>query len=401
MRFQLAPAEGVPDFLDLPWSRPLEEWRSERLVDVVRGVGRHVVRFVAYGSSIYALKEEPEQLARREYRLLRALGDSSVPVVEAIGVVSDRSGLESVLVTRHLDFSLPYRALFSGRALPNLRDGLLDALAELLVRLHLAGFFWGDCSLSNTLFRRDAGALSAYLVDAETGELQPALTDGQRGYDLDIAEENLAGELLDVLAEGRLPSGLDPAETASEVRRRYEALWTELMREELIAPGERHRIAERLDRLHELGYDTDELELVEAEGGFRLRLSPRVVEPGYHARRLHDLTGLHVQEKQARRLLDDLLAFREEEERAAGRPLPDSAVAYRWLSEIYEPALAAIPAELRGKLEQAEIYHELLEHRWFLSEELARCASMEETIASYVERRLVHAPHERLLRPER
>lgn len=51
-------------------------------------------------------------------------------------------------------------------SLERYRDHLLDAISGLLVQLHLAGTFWGDCSLSNTLFRRDAGALQAYLVDA-------------------------------------------------------------------------------------------------------------------------------------------------------------------------------------------------------------------------------------------
>ena len=96
--------------------------------------------------------------------------------------------LDAALITRHLDFSLPYRVLFTGAAIPDLRTHLLNALVELIARLHLRGFFWGDCSLSNALFRRDAGALSAYLVDAETGELHGALSDGQRAYDLDIAQ---------------------------------------------------------------------------------------------------------------------------------------------------------------------------------------------------------------------
>ena len=63
----------------------------------------------------------------------------------------------------------------------------MDAQVELMVRLHLAGVFWGDCSLSNTLFRFDAGALAAYLVDAETAEIHKQLSVGQREYDLDIA----------------------------------------------------------------------------------------------------------------------------------------------------------------------------------------------------------------------
>src|SRR4029078_9599602 len=123
--------------------------------------------------------------------------------------------LDAVLITRHLDYALPYRALFSGHAVPDLRTHLLNAFAELLVRLHLGGFFWGDCSLSNTLFRRDAGALSAYLVDAETGEPTEQLRDGQRSHDLLVAEDNVAGELLDLEAAAvGLPPDLDPHETA-------------------------------------------------------------------------------------------------------------------------------------------------------------------------------------------
>ena len=184
-RLQLIARTGHPDFLDLPWDEPLAEWKSERLVEVVRGIHRHVVRFVEYetanGPALYALKELPAPIARREYGLLRSLAAEEMPVVEAVGVVTERGeGLEAVLITRHLDYSLPFRTLFARGSVPDLRRRLLDAGAELLVRLHLGGFFWGDCSLSNTLFRRDAGALAAYLVDAETGELHPSLSDGQR-----------------------------------------------------------------------------------------------------------------------------------------------------------------------------------------------------------------------------
>ena len=215
MSLQLVTRTGHPTFLDLPWDTPLEEWDSDRLVDVERGISRHVVRFVGYGDAVYALKELPRELADREYALLTRLRAEQMPVVEAVGVVAGRPhDLDAVLITRHLDFSLPYRSLFGGRGFVDLGDRLLDALAHLLVRLHLAGFFWGDCSLSNALFRRDAGALSAYLVDAETGELHPALSDGQRLYDVSIAEENVGGELYDVEAELGLSTGLDPAEVA-------------------------------------------------------------------------------------------------------------------------------------------------------------------------------------------
>ena len=151
-----------------------------------------------------------------------------MPTAIVVAVVTERTGgRDGLLVTRHLDYSLPYRSLLSGRGLtiPYLGDRLLDSLVGLLVRLHLAGFFWGDCSLSNTLFRRDAGALSAYIIDVETSERYVQLSDGQRRMDLDIATENVAGGLLDLQAGGRLVADVDPWEVAENLESRYAGLW--------------------------------------------------------------------------------------------------------------------------------------------------------------------------------
>jgi hypothetical protein len=263
------------------------------------------------------------------------------------------------------------------------RNRLLDALVGLLVRLHLAGFFWGDGSLSNTLFRRDAGALAAYLVDAETGELHPTLSDGQRRHDVAVAEENVAGELLDLAAAGGPPDEPDAVETALEIPKRYEQLWSEVTREEVFGPQERFRIDARLRGLAELGFDVEEFELVDTGGGYRLRFSPQVVEPGHHSRRLLRLTGISAQENQARRLLHEIGGFRTRLRGA--QALRESVVAARWLAEVYEPTLAAIPAELRAQLEAAEAFHQMLEHRWFLSEAKGRDVGLEAAVASYVE----------------
>jgi hypothetical protein len=397
--FQLVARTGHPDFLDLPWEQPLEEWRSERLVEVVRGISRHVVRFVEYDGTVYALKELPERLAYREYRLLRRLNAEVMPAVLVVGVV-ERAELDAVLITRHLDFSLPYRALFARRPVTDLRRNLLRALAELLVRLHLAGFFWGDCSLSNTLFRRDAGALSAYLVDAETGELHPELTEGQRRHDLVIAEENIVGELLDVEAElGGLPEDVDPVETAEGMIAAYEALWSELTREEVFGPDERWRIHERLRRLNDLGFDVEEIELAGRGDEYRLRLDPRVVEPGHHRRRLEALTGLSTEENQARRLLNDLADFRAQLEQEEGRSVPERVAARRWRDEVFEPTLLNVPRDVRGKIEPAELFHQILEHRWYLSEQESKDVGLDEATRSYVEQVLSGVQTERLVLP--
>ncbi|CAN5818439.1 DUF4032 domain-containing protein [soil metagenome] len=406
MRFQMVPqARDIgsleTDFLDLPWSQPLEAWETERLVQVARGIHRHVVRFVSYEDRLYALKELPPRLAEREYRLLRQMAADNIPVVEVVGIVTDReddetgASLEAVLITGHLEFSLPYRALFTGHGVPDLRNRLLDALAGLLVRLHMNDYFWGDCSLSNTLFRRDAGALAAYLVDAETAEYHTDLSDGLRRFDINIAEENIAGELLDIQASGATVN--DPIEIARDLRQRYEGLWEELTGERIFGAGERYQIEARLRRLNDLGFDVDEYELVTVPEGFLLRLNPRVVEPGHHRRRLFSMTGLNVQENQARRLIHDIEHFASQIERNEGRRPPPAVLAYRWLAERFEPAIAAVPVNQAGKLEPAEIFHQILEHRWYLSEMAGQDIGLDEAIESYVSSVLPEVPEERKL----
>jgi Domain of unknown function (DUF4032)/Lipopolysaccharide kinase (Kdo/WaaP) family len=399
-RFQLVARTGHPSFLDLPWDLPLEDWTSRRLVNVIRGISRHVVRFVEYDGALYALKELPERPARREWSLLRGLESQGLPVVEAAAIVTDREGdvdLEAVLITRHLEYSLPYRTLFAGSAIPDLRTHLLNGLAELLTRLHLRGFFWGDCSLSNALFRRDAGALSAYLVDAETGEQHVELSDGQRGYDLDIAQMNIIGELLDIDAELGLPAGLDPEETAEEIIRRYQALWHELTRVETFGTDERYKLDERLHRLNELGFDVEEIQLNATPDGYRLNLDPHVVEPGHHRHRLLRLTGLDAQENQARRMLNDIARYREAMERKEKRPLSESLAAARWRDEVFEPTVAAVPDELWSALPAAEVFHQVLEHRWFLSEQAGKDIGIDKAVESYVRSELPRRPAERVV----
>ncbi len=399
MRIQLVPGAGRPDFLDLPWSEPLEEWHLERLVVAERGIGTHVVRFVDCDGALYALKELPPPVAEREYRLLRALREETVPAVQAVGVVTARTALPDVLITRYLEYSLPCRLVIAREVVPGSLDRLLDAIADLLVRLHLAGFFWGDCSLSNLLVRRDAGTLAAYLVDAETSERHAELSAGQRSYELEIAEQNVFGELLDLEAALGPAENRDPLAVAAELRSRYERLWEELTAEEAFAPGEHHRLEERLRRLNELGFDVEEVDLESTDEGIRLRVEPSVLEPGHHRRRLARLTGLDAQENQARRLLADLESFRRSLDSSGSRPVSDAAAAGRWLAEVFEPSIAAVPAELWGKREAAELFHELLEHRWYLSERQGGDVGLDEAIADYIASVLRGLPDEKAVLP--
>src|ERR1700734_2351153 len=327
------PTEEAAGLLGLLWAEPLEEWQDPRLVEIrQRGISRHIVRFVADDGELYAVKAINENLARREYRLLRKLAELGVPAVHVVGVVVDRGAdTDALLVTRFLDYSTSYRAVFSSPRGGQPTDRLLDALVELLVRLHLSGFFWGDCSLSNTLFGYDAGTLEAYLVDAETSEQHPSLSDGQRNYDVDLATERIFAELLDLQAGELLPAEVDPFEIAEELRRRYESLWQELTREEILRPEEqRYRIAERLHRLNELGFDADEVELISTGDGNKLRLRTRVAETGHDARKLFLRTGIAAGENQARRLLNDMAGYRAWLEQKQKRPVSEVVAANPW-----------------------------------------------------------------------
>jgi hypothetical protein len=369
------------------------------------GIHRHVVRTVQYGDRLYHLKELPRRYALREWRFLRYLKDEGVPVVDVVGVVTlrdttDGERMEPVLITEHLEFSVPYRLLFQRQAHETLREVMVDALVHLLVRIHLNGFLWLDCSLSNTLFRRDAGRLSAYVVDTETGELHDQLTVGQRMYDIDTAIEKCGGELLDLQASGILGPELDPFALGDDLRSRYEALWAELTRDEVFGDDERYRIHDRLRRINDLGYDVDELELVQDEPGVtRMVLKTSVLEPGRFQRLLATLTGLDVQDHQARRLLNDMHSFGAWLEREEGRSLPQALVAHRWLERSYEPVIERIPVELRGRRDPAELFHEVLAHWHHLSEVEGADVELWDAADSYVANVLAHEPDERRVAP--
>lgn len=395
-RLSITASAPDPALLDLPWELPLEQWPDDILAALPRGISRHTVRFVRMSGRVLAVKEIDAKLATNEYGLLRLLRRMDLPAVEPVGVISGRTDadgepLESALVTRHLQFSLPYRALFSRALRDDTATRLVDALAVLIVRLHLAGFYWGDVSLSNTLFRRDAGAFAAYLVDAETGAVHGTLSRGQREYDVELACMNIAGELMDLQAGGWLEEEFDPLVVSQALSDRYHSLWAELTDAESFERGERWRVDARIRRLNELGFDVGELTLSTDLDGTSVVIEPKVVDAGHHSRRLIRLTGLDVEENQARRLLNDMDTYLAATDQQGG---DEELLAHEWLTRCYEPVLRTVPRDLRGKLEPAEIYHEVLEHRWYLSESRGDDIGLDEAVQSYVATVLPAKPDE-------
>ena len=387
MALDITAAAAEPALLDLPWDIPLEEWPSSLLAALPRGISRHVVRFVNLSGRVLAVKEIGETVAHHEYDTLRALSRLDAPSVDPVAVITGRVGadgeeLNAVLITEHLQFSLPYRALFSLSMREDTASRLIDALALLLVRLHLIGFYWGDVSLSNTLFRRDAGEFAAYLVDAETGELHPKLTPGQREYDVDLARTNIIGELMDLQAGGYFPLESDPIDVGDRIRTQYDLLWNEVTAEESLPNQQRqYLVSERIRRLNELGFDVAELRMASYDTGEHLVIQPKVVDAGHHNRKFMRLTGMDVGEHQARRLLGDIDAWRATHDM---QDVPLEEAAHDWLTDVFAPIVRAIPRELAGKLEPAQLYHEYLEHRWYMAQQAGHDIPREEALASYI-----------------
>jgi uncharacterized protein DUF4032/lipopolysaccharide kinase (Kdo/WaaP) family protein len=394
---QAGPVETVPsvllraagtELLSLPWEEPLAEWSPAdvALRDIPVGPSRHLVRFVEADGRLYALKDEPLRVARKEYAVLRTLEEQGLPAVRPVGLVERPSADSAILVTEFLEHSWQYRRLFM-RLPPGMgkhRERLFDAMATLLVELHRHGVFWGDCSLANTLFVRDGQRLEAYLVDAETSEIQPTLSAQRRSYDLQILVENVAMGLADVAA--RLGEPLDALADdlmaeATSVERRYHDLWQELTAEETLPFSRRHEVKRRIKRLNELGFVVEEVRLSPADaGGDHVRLQVAVGGRDYHATQLLTLTGLRVSEGQATILLSDLHAHAYHL-RAAGEDVDDVEAADRWLQQVFRPGLALVRRAFPTH-DPIQTYCDYLEVRWLLSEQAQRDVGADATIAA-------------------
>jgi hypothetical protein len=382
---------GHPDFSDLPWHLPVTSWKGvcERLEEVPRGISRHPVAFVNYANVLYSLKEMPSEIVEMEYSNLVRLEELKLPAVSPVGYVMKRGGVrpQGVLITRYLDFSIPFRSLFIGTRLVQYQKHLLDAIAGLLVQLHLAEVYWGDCSLSNTLFRRDAGALQAYLVDAETAEIysEQEFSPRLRHDDLLIMDNNISGELADLAAEGLLPAEVPHSDASSYIRLRYQRLWEEITVEQVINRSEHYRIQERIRALNELGFSVGDVALRNTLQGDQLRLRVFVTDRNFHHDQLQTLTGIEAEERQAQKIMNEIQELKAYLSQDNNRSVSLSAAAYHWLKTIYEPTLVRLEPVVKSDFDTAELYCQLLEHKWYLSEKARRDVGHMSAVDDYLE----------------
>jgi tRNA A-37 threonylcarbamoyl transferase component Bud32 len=365
----------------------LQEWGADRatLRDLPVGPSRHLVRFVVLEGTTYALKEQSVDGARHEYEVLLRLEALGLPSVRPIGISDRLSEDTAILVTEYLRHSLQYRRLLMRVPLTagGYRDRLLDAMASLLVDLHRSGVYWGDCSLANTLFRRDGGTIQAYLVDAETSETHAELSDGQRAYDLDVLVENVAFGLADLASYQGHPEAMDEQIAAAEsVRHRYTGLWQVLHDQVETQAGDRFAIQAHIRRLNELGFAISEIELLPGEAG-TVRLRTAVAQRDFHARELARRTGIVALEGQARLLLNDLREYRAWLAYFEKRPVSSAEGAARWQAEVLEPYVARLRPVIGAGRDPLQAYCDLLEHKWLRSERAQQDLGLEAAFASY------------------
>jgi len=382
--------EEIAAISGLPWNQPLEQWPEDPALAEKRGISRHIVRLIRANdqpdSEIYAVKETVSEFANREYSALRELRRLQAPSVDPIAVVEGRKDtngeeLPCALATRFLPYSLPYRVVLSGALSPHDILNMANALALLLVRLHLLGFWWGDCSLSNTLFRRDAEGFAAYLVDAETGEFQKTLSDGQREHDLEIAHFNVAAELEDLALSGVLYPGMDPVRASDTVMKRYRRLWAALRDPQSLDPTDRRAVERAMRQLHDLGFAVEEVSISIDGDNKVLKFQPKLVAAGYHTNRLRELMGLETEELQAKRILASFDRYRARESNLSTNV---NEVAFKWLTEIFNPIVNSVSAEHVGRVEPAQLFHEVLEHRWYLSEAAGHDVGLDFACKTYI-----------------
>ena len=382
--------EEISALYNLPWHTPLEQWPEDETLTAQRGISRHIVRLVRStpdpASEIYAVKETVEEFAVREYEALRELSLRGAPAVSQVAIVTNRYSqngeeLPCAIVTRFLPYSLPYRVILSGQITQHEITNMANALAYLLVRLHLLGFWWGDCSLSNTLFRRDAEGFAAYLVDAETGEFQKKLSDGQREHDLELARFNVAAELEDLKIAGVLFPAMDPIRASESVITRYRKIWKSLSEPQILPAGDRHAVERAMRSLQDIGFAVEEVDIQLAGDKSTVTFIPKLVAPNYHSQRLIELMGLETEELQAKRILASFDRFRSRE---IERTPKKEEAAKRWLDEVFYKVINAVPTAMRGRVEDAQLFHEVLEHRWYLGEKAGRDLGLEFATNDYI-----------------
>ena len=386
-----------PDFSDLPWGLPINDWpkAGSRLEEIQHGISRNPVVFVNYNGILYVIKELPENIAKIEYELLFQMNELQLPCVKPVGYATISRGpiQTSILFTQFLEASMPYLSLYASNAVEQYQTHLMDAISGLLVQLHSNGFFWGDCSLSNILFRRDAGTLQAYLVDAETAEFHlPPLSPMLRYHDLEIMQENISGELSDLQINNSFIFSYPLKETPHYIQQRYRNLWDEITREEVFSENELFRVEERVRCLNSLGFSVKDIELKKETQGNTLKLRIFVSDRNFHRNQLMEVTGIYAEDRQAQQIMNEIYELKANISQSNNPNITLEAVAYHWMEYRYKPVAEQLQLFMNPKpnpvlnTDLIELYCQVLEHKWYLSERAQHDVGHKAAVDDFIQR---------------
>ena len=112
-----------------------------------------------------------------------------------------------------------------------------------------------------------------------------------------------------------------------------------------------------------------------------LSFQPKLVAAGYHSARLRELMGIETEELQAKRILASFDRYNARENRSGAST---SELAKKWFMEVFEATISRIPEDMRGRVEHAQMFHEILENRWYLSEHKGSDVGLDFATDNYV-----------------
>jgi hypothetical protein len=174
---------------------------------------------------------------------------------------------------------------------------------------------------------------------------------------------------------------MDPIRASQGVIARYHRIWKSLNEPQILDPKDRHAVERAMRSLQDLGFAVEEVEVTMDGDKGVLKFSPKLVQAGYHQQRLKEILGLDAEELQAKRLLASFDRYRGREAKSG---LSSEVLARRWLTIVFDHVIDQIPLELRGRVEPAQMFHEILEHRWYLGEKAGKDLGLDFATQEYI-----------------
>ena len=384
----------------LPWQVAIEEWPEHGVIPLIirRGESRHPVIFVELEGIRYAIKETTPFMAEREIRNLREIARRGIPSLNPIGTVTvkapplllgtqgpgglpqytsgDRGYTVTSLAPRVVPHVLLYRLPFTRRT----KRHLLSAAAVLLVELHEHGVYWGDPSLANILMRIDGRRILAILADAETVELfSGPVSDELREQDIALFSESLLWQAEDLRqAQGKAED--EEVVDDKDVRyfiRRYRWLRQEHAR--LAASPSfttLYQVERLLDNFNNLGFSLLDM------GGRALQEFTTVL-PGWYARRIHELLGINVPRRYARRFYNTILGHQVLMSQHEGHTVSIEEAAKDWYTRYHLPAVLLLRQHLTSGQDPMDAYFSIMDHNWKLSKKAGHEIPLDEAVVDW------------------